>query len=361
MVTLLSVQTAVLLPSEPFRAGQFSLYTLSWFQLYVAAVTAALTVFWQWFPYSRRNLGLLVAGISVAALPLLVPLRQGSRWVFSEVEKLDLIMEARSVARVVWLEGGWGLTQLYSGLLWALPAVMLGAAWFLFKTADPSRRFFLATVLCGGFLLLQQLRLHYFGSFALFLPWLLLLAGPWERYASGRRAITLLSLTLITVAAYAPTWDRLMHRPGPARDREYDVVRRIYPYFADRCRTLPGIVLADPNDGHHITFHTDCSVVANMMIITPQHERKVRLVDRLMALPLAEVRTAAPYVRYIFVWDDRPFWAPGLRQDTPRSGPLTGEILGLPLPPPEGLRIVAELELPGTEGQVYARLVELLQ
>ncbi len=37
-------------------------------------------------------------------------------------------------------------------------------------------------------------------------------------------------------------------------------------------------------DGHYIRFHTDCSVIANNFLVTPQHEQKYMEASRLLSM-----------------------------------------------------------------------------
>ena len=69
--TLLVVQLAVLLPSEPFWGAQFSFYTLSWFHLYAAGSSALFLLLLYRTKYSASHMLLLfIAALFLGAVAL---------------------------------------------------------------------------------------------------------------------------------------------------------------------------------------------------------------------------------------------------------------------------------------------------
>ena len=86
-----------------------------------------------------------------------------------------------------------------------------------------------------------------------------------------------------------------------ADDYQYAVTRSVYPALSAACAHTRGVVLADQNDGHYIRFHTQCAVIANNFILTPQHVRMNQFAERLLGGSLNALVKEAPYVRYIYV------------------------------------------------------------
>ena len=66
-------------------------------------------------------------------------------------------------------------------------------------------------------------------------------------------------------------------------------------------RAEPGVVLAQPSEGHYLRFHTSCSVIANNFLVTPHDVEKQNEAERLLNLPANRLADAAPEVRYVFV------------------------------------------------------------
>ena len=84
-------------------------------------------------------------------------------------------------------------------------------------------------------------------------------------------------------------------------DSSFRALRPILEDLKRACARDPGIVLADNDAGHYIRYYTQCSVIANNFLLTPQHERKIRQMDYLMSVPAAAFPGVAPFVRYILV------------------------------------------------------------
>ena len=74
------------------------------------------------------------------------------------------------------------------------------------------------------------------------------------------------------------------------------------PIMADlraACAESPGVVLADENYGHQITYYTECSVIANNFIIAPSDYEKIREVARLFDLSVPDFLAADAGVDYV--------------------------------------------------------------
>jgi len=84
-------------------------------------------------------------------------------------------------------------------------------------------------------------------------------------------------------------------------DPYYALTAEVYAPLAELCRRAPGVVLASPDDANYVRYHTDCPVIANNFLLTPQHEAKIREVRELMALAPEKLAAVAPQVRYVFV------------------------------------------------------------
>ena len=351
-VALVATTALLLLPSEPFRQGAFSYYLHSWFHLYIACCTALLCVLFNRLRATPRNAVLLATGALVLAAPTIAQVVLGGAFVFGTLDYIARMGEVGGLGS----RSLWSLTREYSPLLWALPAAIAWLCWRLRRHTDAASIYFVAMILFGSFLMLQQYRLEYFGSFALVLP-LCLLFDDLRRSARASSRAWSIALGVALAAATLPGLLLLRWIEPPGSDHQYMLTRAVYPALKTACATHPGVVLAEHGDGHYIRFHSECSVIADNFILTPQHVEKIRESEALLAGSLADVRQRAPYVRYILirrgenVLDD----VRGCGLDCPENHGLRFELLSKE--PPKGPRLLHEVRLP--DGQPLARLYEL--
>jgi len=302
-LALIASTAAFLLPSEPFRNGEFSYYLHSWFHLYAAGCTALLCVLASRFratPLAAAALCALLAAMGAAILP---QLELGRDFLSTRIPFMERIAETRSIAQEV-ASGRWlRVTVNYSPLLWLLPVGLGALAWRLRRDAGNARIYFFVQALFGSFLLLQTLRFHYFGTFALILPICQLIDDARERnaalFASRARAAAF-GMVVVAVIVAGPL-TRVGTRYLLANDYWYVYLRHLYPVLAKGCSGSPGVVLAHHYDGHFIRYHTGCSVIGNNFLTTPQQIQKVWFSEDLLAGSLADALRQAPYVRYILV------------------------------------------------------------
>jgi len=358
-VALVAATAAFLLPSEPFRLGAFSYYLHSWFHLYVAGCTAALCVLASRFRAAPLSASLIGAAALAMAAPIVAQVVLGSAFIFGTLEYLAAIDELRSIPRAIAEGQLQSLTNRYSALLWLLPAGVGWLCWRLRRQADGASIYFLAMAAFGSFLLLQQYRLEYFGSFALILPACVLFDDLRRAPATPRSRAWSIGLAALIVAALLPGLRTLREAIPLGSDLQYVLTRPVYPALKGACAANPGVVLAEHGDGHYIRFHSECSVIANNFILTPQHVQKIRQSEELLASSLDEVLARAPYVRYVYVrradnvLDD----VRGCGVACPENRGLRFELLSTDSTPAR-LRLLMEVRLP--DSQPLGRLFEVI-
>lgn len=299
---LLLTTLVILLPSLPFRLGMFEFYTLSWFHLYVAAGSAATVVALAALPRSGRNVALLAGMALVLILPLVRQIALAGAFLGGTVARLDTIVEMHSIPPMaLTTQGRMTLSQVYSLLLWLTPAAAVYCVWRGWRERATARVLFWIFCLFGLALMLTQLRMHYFGSFVLYLPWLLLAQSFLERRPEQRKLV-MLSVSLVFLLAYWPAGRYQLALPLPlAGDANFRALRPILEDLRKACAQDPGIVLADNDAGHYIRYYTECSVIANNFLLTRQHEQKIKQIDYLTSVPAGAFPGVAPFVRYILV------------------------------------------------------------
>lgn len=299
---LLLTTLAILIPSLPFRLGLFEFYTLSWFHLYIAVGTAVTALALTSFARSNRNIAILAALAILLLLPLLQQVIVARSFLSGTILRLDAIDEARPLATLARSPAGRrSLSLMYSLLIWLLPLTAILCAVKGWQERATGRVFFWLCCMLGLALLVTQLRLHYFGSFALYLPWLVW-AGTAARRAPAhhKRILLLVSLGLL-LAYWMPARYELGANMALAGDPNFPALRPILGDLQQACAKEPGIVLADNDAGHYIRYYTQCSVIANNFLLTRQHEDKIRQIDHLRSLSAQELPSAAPYVRYVLL------------------------------------------------------------
>lgn len=299
---LLGSTLAILIPSLPFRLGLFEFYTLSWFHLYIAAATAIAAAALAYLPKSNRNLGILALVAIVLLLPLGHQIVGGSMFLTGKIARLDTIVEMVSPLALMGTQAGRvDLTITFSMLLWFTPLTVIYCAWMAWRERTSARLLFWLCCILGLALLATQLRLHYFGSFALYLPWLIAAQGLVSRWPAQHKAIALLATLSLVLAYWMPGRHQLLIGYQPSADVGFRALRKMMPTLQKACAAEPGIVLADNEAGHYIRYYTDCSVIANNFLMTAQHAAKIREIDHLTSLHATQLADAAPYVRYVLV------------------------------------------------------------
>jgi hypothetical protein len=300
---LLATTILMVLTSEPFWNGQFSMATFSWFHVYVASSTTVLLIIMSFRPYDLRSGIAFAATGAILAIPASAEILLGTKFLSGQLMMFDRIIETTSPFRMIL--GDWGLMAtlgLYSGLLILVPTLLLAAAYLLATEKRPMHTAFGVLSIFGLTLLLMQYRLNYFGL-------CFMLAGPFyflTRYspsASSKRAMVFLaSLAAFAVIYKPPLSGPLFEHHSIAGDHLYQDSRSLFPALQAACANEPGTVTAPAQFGHYIRFHTDCGVIANNFLLTDQHFDKVRLADSMFHLTVNDLRARQPEVRYVFAF-----------------------------------------------------------
>ncbi|MBX5460024.1 MAG: hypothetical protein IRZ28_02945 [Steroidobacteraceae bacterium] len=373
-IALIIGTACIAAPSLALRQGHFEYYTLSWFQVYIAACTGVLCVLLSRLPRSPGHAAVIAGTAAAMIAPIIGQILLARDFFTVSVEGMDQISEVQSVWLLWTRSGSIGyVAGMYTHLVLLLPATVLLCAWRLWRDREPSFILFWSACLLGLPMLLMQLRLQYFGSFALYVPWLVLLDGWAREHSVGRmkvkpshvHAFTALALGL----AYAyPVNARLFESHVVAGDPNYAVTSPLYAPLARACERNPGVVLANPDDGHYIRFHTRCDVIGNNFLLTRQHAEKVAFEHELLSLKAVDVPRRAPYVRYVYVRRDSMFFstpegtlefAPGDYAALPDL-PLVRELLNADATNlPAGYTLMYELRLNDAAGAPYARLYSI--
>lgn len=297
---LLCGTLAMLVPAETFWSTRFVIYYLSLFHLYVAACTCIVVLFLCRRDRTPRNLALLAGLAALLALPLLAVLAFSGDFLSGNLATIRDIDEIQSPFTIAAQPLGLRrINQVYTLLVWVAPLALVASLLMALRDRASHRSFFWLACAFGLGLLLLQLRLGSFGVYYLYLPWLVLASMAVDRWSGAARTIWAVLGCVLVVAYYPTVRYQLFGSHVPAMDQQYSSLRALLPVLRDACASDPGVVLAEPGDGHLIRYFTACAVISNNFRLTPLDVAKVKESLDLIALPLDVVRARAPQVKYV--------------------------------------------------------------
>jgi hypothetical protein len=360
---LLFTTTLMCIPSEPWRRGIFEFYTLSWFHFYIATCVAVFSVLLSRLPSSGRNIAILGLAAGAALIPLIGALSFGSEFVSGELASIRDIIEAHSPYDLYRNYGEEMSTRILTWMMWLTGPMLMLNLWWAFRP-QPSELRFVALVGVLVLALMQfQIRFSVFGGVSMLLTPLLLAGFMAERLPERRIGVLLASVLLFGIAFY-PTLKNWQTRWLLSGDQAYTWVRPAFPPLKLACDENPGVVLADIDAGHWIRYHSECSVIGDVFLLTPLHGAKALESARLLRLTPAELVAESRDIRYVFARQSTGLFLDESGRERPdldklRDGlpALSRELLApaAKLPPQYQLR--GEARTAG--GQVYARVYEI--
>jgi hypothetical protein len=360
---LLVATTLACIPSEPWRQGFFEFYTLSWFHFYIGACIAVFSVLLSWMQRRGRNIAILGLAAGAALIPLFGALSFGSEFVSGELASIRDIMEAHSPYDMYRDYGEAMSTRMLSSMMWLTGPMLLLNLWWVFRSHASELRFVALVGVLGLALMQFQFRFSSFGAASMLLTPLLLAGFAAERIPERRIEILLASVLLFGFAFY-PTLRNWQTQWLLTGNQAYTWLRPAFPALKLACDERPGVVLADINAGHWIRYHSECSVIGDVFLLTPLHGAKALETARLLRLPPAEVVAQSRAVRYVFARHSTGLFINDSGREAPDLEKLRGslpalerELLASDAKLPPQYRLRGEARTPG--GQIYARLYEI--
>jgi hypothetical protein len=164
------------------------------------------------------------------------------------------------------------------------------------------------------------------------------------------------------VLAYQPALrERLFIVYAPGGDTEYASAFPLFLDLGQLCAADPGVVLASPDDGSAIVFHSECGVIANNFILRQSDKEHIDEVDRLMRLSPATIRTERPDVKYLLVRVRDFSLLEGNVAHLVEDSPIAKELFIDSSPPPGYTLVKTVRRRIGEDGPsgVYARLYKV--
>jgi len=361
-IGLLVTTFAILLPSLPFRMGHFEFYTLSWFHLYIAMCTAVTVTLLSRLKPTRVGIAILLAVSAVLLIPIIAEVAIARSFLAGMPKILQMIGEMMPPLRAAQVYGMAFISNYYSYLIWVVPLTATLCAYKAYRERLQPRLLFWITSLMGLALLVSQIRMHYYGSFALYLPWLILVQEFCERWPQHFKRVVLLTILGMLMVYFPPLRHQLVKPTAIANDMSFREVRPMLETLKELCAKEPGVVLADTDAGHYIRYYTECSTIANNFLLTPQQFEKVDEVMHLFTLTAEQFAKQAPQVKYVLI---RP-----VQIDMSRGGGFTylfigdeprlaKDLFGPADALPPAFRLVQEAQLSELSNTIYARLFEI--
>ncbi len=361
-IALLVTTQLILLPSEPYRRMMFEFGLLSWFHFYIALCTTLAMLYMGWRRYTPGNLaGLAVLSIALAA-PMAAQLISGAGFLSGSFSILDQIVEAQSPYTL--FNGAFGpaaTVSFYSWLLFLAPLLLILFVYRVWREHAPARLYFAIVVVFGLAMLLSQFRLHYYGYFGLICAGLLLIDELRERMAWNRGATLAVTLALVALAFQPSLRNRLFLIYATGGDTGYANVLPMFDKLHTLCAREPGTVLASADDGAAIIYHTECRVIGLNFILRKEDAVHLEEVNRLMRLPVEEIRRQRPDVRYLLVRGVDFSTGSGAAAQLSPDSPIARQLLSAQ-PPPPGVNLLMTLRDDVDENgkaPIYARLFDL--
>jgi len=362
-VALLTTTLLVCIPSEPWQRGFFEFYTLSWFHFYIAACVAVFSILLVLIERNTRNVVILLLSAAAAMLPILGTLSLAGEFISGELDAIRNIGEVQSPYAVHPELGALGFTRVTSWLLLLTGPMLLLHLWWIYRRKDPMMQFVAIMSAMGLALFQAQYRFSIFGEVPMLLTPILAVHFLGESRPDLRR-IALAACCALYVVAFYPTIAHWQVRYTLGGGNVYVHLRGLFPELHKDCAQRPGIVLGDIDTGHLVRYHSQCSVIGNVFLLTPLQTAKVVETSRLLSLSPVELLKAKPEVRYVIAHHRIPL-------STDEKGVVNAKLEGprLQLPPLERDLLGPEANIPPqfkrrweirtAEGQIYARLYEI--
>lgn len=348
-----------LLPSEPFRNGDFDFALQSWFHLFVAGSTSLFVCLLARLRCNWRSIvGLFALSVVLLAFIAAQALRAAT-FLTAHLSHLDKIAETAGVLSLARADFARTLAT-FSGLLCIAPVALVYLVLRLRRRSDDGLLFFTVACGSGAALLMAQFRFQNYGSFVLYFPALLMTQDAIQRWPR-QKWIAWAAAAVATVSC-APGLPALRDHIPLGGSPDYQNTRIIYHDLARACEKNPGIVVADSGEGHYITYHTRCSVIADNFIMTRQHEEKLQELDKILLSSPSEALREMPQIRYIYVHRNDDFLNSdcGKRACEENRG-LRQALLFSDFYGQWGLRLIAEYDFQRdtTHQEPFARIFEV--
>lgn len=311
------VSVLVVVPTAHFRQLEFVYYFTSWFHLYWVLAFCMCMLFFKYAAFSRNNLILFCLVVGLSTIPIYGSLRHGFEFIGSELPGFSQLGETYSIFTYMFSGESKYLGQFYeyySGLIFLLPFTLILFARLTMAQQRQEQIYFLLAVVVGTILMFSQLRFKYHASYILLIP-LLVVIQNWKQASHEHRVLITL---LLVVGCFIGPFNRLYETRPLGGQGAYRALFPFYQAIGRQCQLQPGVLLAHPDEGHYLRFHTDCVIVASNLLATPRDFEYRALAFEVLQLSLVELVQQYDWIDYIYARREDGF-LPGLDDATVRA------------------------------------------
>ncbi len=321
--SVLAATAIAVLPTTHFRSFEFSYYLLSWFHVYWAIVFCAAIYYMHRQTFSSTRLTALTIILVILAIPAVGNFRHGADFLAANLPGFTQISETQSVFAYL-LSGDLHLVNLvyeyYTGLLFAFPLVILLLIKQVRVTPDATLVYAICSCTFGAVLLLAQLRFSYHAPYALLIPALLL-----YEFRSKRWRYNWAILTVIAAVFYAGPVSTLTQAKPLGGVAGYQKLLPFYRVIGNQCRQHPGVLLAFPDEGHFLRYHTDCKLVASNMLASSRDFEYRALALKMLGMSGPDLIREYDWIDYIYLRREGGGQEPEIERELNRG--LRAEVL----------------------------------
>jgi len=298
-LSVLAATLVAVLPSAHFLSLKFNYFQISWFHLYWAVVFCGAVYYLHRRPYSPINLAIIVGLLLIATIPAIDNWRHGANFITADLPGFSQLSETYSLFTFLF-SGEYRLInaiyQYYSGLLYALPFALILLIRQVGITPRPALLYTLCACAFGAIFLFLQLRFKYHAPYVLLLPVLLM----YQHYAAESRYSKALIIVFFIIC-YAGPVSKLAMEQQPGGEGGYKGLLPFYDLIAAQCEKHPGVLLAHPDEGHFLRYHTKCKIVSNNMLATARDFEYRALGLRMLGMSVPDLIEEYDWVDYIYV------------------------------------------------------------
>ncbi len=348
-----------LLPSETFREGFFNFYFYSIFHLYVSFCVSLLACLLYFLRLNKINILIIVSISLMMTIPLIRIILDGYGYVSGQGEFLKTIGEVNSFLttapdeRISFHEA----IKNYSAYILFLPISLVFIIYSTYKKPCLDTLFITLFSLMAVFLMLKQMRFHYFGSFLLYLPIAYMFQQCFRFLNVNTRLLALIFLTLLVYWIPIGTFFK-KQPPSPVFEAVYWSAIEL----KKQCEDDPGIILAPAEVGHYLTYFTTCSVIANSFGITPQDFKYHDLERDLFNMSSQELYSNEYEIKYIFIMrEDNIYMDLPVREIIQLNSTLSKELILSENLPDNYLKLFEVIHRISNKDIVFARAIKIVQ
>ena len=296
-------------------------------------------------PVSKNSLLTLAGVCLLLAIPLFGQLSHGAAFLSRDIPILTNVIEAMSPFTLFFGQFGpiWTVAH-YSWLLLIAPLLLVYYLLCATRRSAPGDLFFAVMTVFGLAFLLAQFRFNYFGLFGLIVGGLLAVQRLSARLQWQRGLVVVGLLASLLIAYQPPLRQKLFDVYALGAAPLYERARPIFLDLAEHCAREPGVILADENDGNYLLFHTECSVISNNFMLTPEDEGKIEQIGEMMQLSPAALREYQPDVKYVLLRAKDFFVVRDGKIEIASNSSLGGVLLSSS-EPPDGFELIRTIWL----------------